>query len=235
MIILAIDTTSPYCGVALFRGNTCLGEININGGNTHSVVLMPAIDTLLKGANIKITDIDLFAVTAGPGSFTGVRIGVSTVKGLAMGMNKPVICLSTLRCIAENLSGFSGILCPVMDARRGQFYNALFTCEDGRIERITEDRLIEGDKLDKELKNLGRVVYLTGDGYTLAHKILTYEKVKDTPNLLIAPNAASVARVGLEEYINNPSNAKSDLEASPIYLRASQAERERKERLEGKA
>ncbi len=235
MIILAIDTTSPYCGVALFDGNNCLGEININGGNTHSVVLMPAIDTLLKGANIKITDIDLFAVTAGPGSFTGVRIGVSTVKGLAMGMNKPVMCPSTLRCLAENLNGINGILCPVMDARRGQFYNALFTCNDGKIERLTEDRLIEGDKLDKELKKLGRIVYLVGDGYNLARKTLTYEKIKDTPNLLIAPNAVSVARVGLEEYVNNPSSAKNDLEAAPVYLRASQAERERKERLEGKA
>lgn len=230
MIILAIDTTSPFCGVSLLRDNTCLGEININGGNTHSVVLMPAIDTLLKGADVKLTDVDLFAVTAGPGSFTGVRIGVSTVKGLAMGMNKPVICLSTLRCLAENLSCFSGILCPVMDARRGQFYNALFSCQNGKIERITEDRLIEANLLDRELKRLGRIVYLVGDGYGLAKRTLKYDKIKDTPIALKNPLALSVAMVGKEEYSLHPESAKTDSEAAPVYLRASQAERELKER-----
>lgn len=234
MIILAVDTTSPYCCVALKKDNTTLGAININGGNTHSVVLMPIIDTLLKGANLTIADIDLFAVTAGPGSFTGVRIGVSTIKGLALGLNKPVVCLSTLRCLAENFKDFSGIICPVMDARRGQFYNALFLSKDGKIERLTEDRLIGYSELDKELKKIGRITYLVGDGYHIAQKILTYDKIKVSPPLLFAPNAESVATVGIEEYIKDSSIAKSDIEAAPVYLRASQAERERKERLENK-
>ena len=230
MITLSVDTTSPYCSVAVTKDSRPLASTALNSGNNHSVVLMPVIDGLLKSCNLTVSDIDLFAVTAGPGSFTGVRIGVSTVKGLAMGQGKPVMCLSTLDCLANNLQGVDGIICPVMDARRNQFYNALFSSKNGEITRLTEDRLIEADKLDVELKRLGRIVYLVGDGYALAKKLLKYEKIKETPPLLISPNAVSVGTVAEIKYKEEPQSAKNDTEAAPVYLRASQAERERNER-----
>ena len=126
MLIIALDSTAVVASVALCRDDTPIAIFHVKNGNTHSETLLPMVESVLKCAGYTVDDVDLFACSVGPGSFTGVRIGVSTVKGLAFGKNKPCVAVSTLEALAENLVPQSGILCPVMNARRGQVYNALF-------------------------------------------------------------------------------------------------------------
>ena len=126
MLILAIDSTATVGSVALLRDSTILCEYTVNAGNTHSITLLPMIEHMLKVADIKLSDIDLFAASVGPGSFTGVRIGTATIKGLAHPLSKPCVGVSTLEALAYNLKGLGGIICPCMNARRSQVYTALF-------------------------------------------------------------------------------------------------------------
>ena len=180
------------------------------------------VEAVLNTARITAGDIDLFACSAGPGSFTGVRIGAAAIKGLAFGQNKPCVGVSTLEALAGNLEGIAedAIVCPVMDARRGQVYNALFR----RGERLTEDRPIALTDLAEELKALGGPVYLVGDGYALAAKALADRPLRETPELLRYQNAASVAQAALRKYRREPGDYP-DSQLLPIYLRPSQAER----------
>ena len=179
-------------------------------------------------ASWKVSDIDLFAVSEGPGSFTGVRIGVSFVKGLAFG-GKTCVGVSTLEALAYNMLGFKGIISPVMDARRGQFYNALFESDGKTLIRLSEDRAISAEELEKDLeKYADKPIYLCGDGYEIARKMLKNENIEETPEALLKQNAYSVAMVALEEYKNGRFTDDSAL--SPTYLRVPQAERERLER-----
>ena len=181
---------------------------------------------------LSFSDIELFAVSAGPGSFTGVRIGTATVKGLAFGRDVPCVCVSTLDELAENLSGLPGILVPVMDARREQVYNAIYRCDGGKPERLTEDRAISIYELAEELRQYeGEGIYLSGDGYGIAKRKLSEYGIKteDTPPLLISENAYSVARVALRKY--EKGEYTLDRGTLPTYLRVPQAERERQERL----
>ena len=174
----------------------------------------------------------MLACSAGPGSFTGVRIGVSTVKGLGFDSDIPCIGVSTLEALAYNLIGFDGILCPVMNARRNQVYNALFECRNGVLTRLCDDRAIALTELDDELVARGESpVYLVGDGYDLAHTRLTKSTslLRKTPVVLRVQNAYSVAQVALRLYREGVRT--TDAELSPVYLRPSQAERERMERL----
>ena len=175
-----------------------------------------------------IDDIDLLAVTAGPGSFTGVRIGVSLVKGIAFTKNIPCISVSTLDELMMNISPLVGILSPVMDARRGQVYNALFRSDGKTVTRLTEDRAISIDELAKELSSFtDENIYLSGDGYSVSEKRLSELGIKlsETPRLLINENAYSCALLALEKY--RRGEILSDTEISPTYLRLPQAERER--------
>ena len=186
------------------------------------------IETVLRHAHLSVSDVDLFACTEGPGSFTGVRIGCATIKGLAFDRQKPCIGVSTLEALAENLQGLDGLLCPVMNARRGQVYNALFRFENGAIQRLCPDRAIALTELDKELAG-ETTVRLCGDGYKLAVSALTQASLTPTPPFLIPQNAGSVARCALRAYQTGKSGTDSSLK--PTYLRLPQAERERKERL----
>lgn len=132
MLILAMDSTAVAASVALLTDGAPLAAFHLDNGNTHSETLLPMVESVLRCTGKTVDDIDLFAVSAGPGSFTGVRIGVATVKGLAFGKGKPCVGVSTLEALAENLVPTGGLLCPVMNARRGQVYNALFRVETGR-------------------------------------------------------------------------------------------------------
>ena len=149
--ILALDSTADVSSVAVCEGEKLLSEITINTGNTHSQTLLPSVEMALKLAELSVDDVDLFTCSVGPGSFTGVRIGVATVKGLAFGKDKPCVPVSTLDALAYNLRGYNGIICPVMNARRMQVYNALFRCENGILTRLCDDRAISIAELEAEL------------------------------------------------------------------------------------
>ena len=174
-------------------------------------------------------DVDLFACAKGPGSFTGVRIGAATVKGLAFGKDKPSLGVSTLEALAYNLRGFSGILCPVMNARRSQVYNALFRAENGKLQRLCPDRAISLSELSEELAAYGDTpVYLSGDGYDMTRAALTDCNLQETPEELIYQSGYSVAMCALAAY--EAGDRTTDAELVPTYLRLPQAERERLEK-----
>ena len=231
MLILALDTASPYCSVSILDNRDVLAFKTLDEGLTHSESLLPLIDKLLKKADISVGQIDMFALSSCPGSFTGVRIGVSAVKGLAFGSGRPCVGVSTLEALAENAIDLDGIICPVMDARRNQFYNALFRSVNHNVLRLCDDRTISYEELDAELESLQEKVYLVGDGYALAHRILRYDKICITPDECIRENAISVGRVAFRKYNSSADKqAFSDFALMPGYLRQSQAEREANER-----
>ena len=231
MKILAFDGTAKVATVAVSEDEKILGLYTVDNGLTQSELLLPMAENLLKSLKLGFNDIDLFATSVGPGSFTGVRIGVSLVKGLAFGRNIPCVGVSTLEALAENLVGLNGIILPCMDARRGQVYSATFRGNGNELVRITDDRAIALSDLAAELEKYeDECVYICGDGYSVAKKALSSYKINlcETPELLILESAASVARVAKRKYENG--EAQNDIELSPIYLRMPQAERERLER-----
>ena len=231
MIILSLDSTAIVSTVAICKDEKLLAQFTINNGNTHSETLLPMIEASLKVLKLTVDDIDLFACSAGPGSFTGVRIGAATVKGLAFNKNKPCAPVSSLDALAHNMLYANGIICPVMNARRNQLYNALFLCENGKITRLCDDRLISVYDLEEELKKYtDNKIYLCGDGYDIAKNAFTKVNTEDTPIIHQYQSAYSVALCAIEA--TKQELLTTDIELSPIYLRASQAERERLERLE---
>ncbi|MGM9647818.1 MAG: tRNA (adenosine(37)-N6)-threonylcarbamoyltransferase complex dimerization subunit type 1 TsaB [Eubacteriales bacterium] len=230
MKILAIESSALTASVAICEDNRPIAEMTLQTGNTHSDTLLPMVEQLLTHAGMSVQEIDLFAVPVGPGSFTGIRIGVSLIKGLAFDSKKPCVGTSSLEGMAYNLAGFEGILCPVMDARRNQLYNALFRFTDGKLIRLTEDRLIPATKLAAELAAYGGSVILTGEGSDILQKASadTVPYVIPSP-LMATQNAVGVAQLAFRMYREGKS--VSDCELLPVYLRPSQAERERNERL----
>lgn len=235
MITLAFDSTAKVASVAVTDGERLLAQYNIDNGLTQSELLLPMAEDMLKALKMSFSDIELLACAVGPGSFTGVRIGTALVKGIAFGRNIPCVSVSTLEELAENLSLLDGVIVPVMDARRDQVYTAIFISDGGTVERISEDKALSVSALAEELRKYeGRKIYLSGDGYTVARSALLKEGIKteNTPPLLIAENAYSVARVAARKYAAGLFS--TDLELNPTYLRLPQAERERRERAEVK-
>ena len=230
MKILAFDTSAKTASVAVCDGGNILGVSNIDNGLTQSELVLPMAEALLSQLKMSFADVERYAVTVGPGSFTGVRIGVSTVKGLAFGRDIPCAPVSTLEALAENAAGLTGLIVPCMDARRGQFYTATFSATAEGISRMTPDRAISAEELAEELRSYEGDIYVTGDGYDVAHKLLTSLGVKlaVTPYLLRSQNAVSIARVA--EKMHAQGLCVSERELAPTYLRLPQAERERLER-----
>lgn len=229
MKILALDTTAEVCTAAICENTKLIAEMTVNTGNTHSQTLLPLIEQILKISETSLDEIDCFSCSTGPGSFTGVRIGVATVKGIAYGKNKPCVSVSTLEALAYNLIGYEGIICPVMNARRNQVYNALFECKNGNLTRLCDDRALSIEELDEELSSSEQMVYLVGDGYSITERGFNKTKIGFVPERMRVQSAYSVACCALEKY--NLGQTLTDGELVPIYLRPSQAERERNERL----
>lgn len=230
MKILALDSTATTATAALCADEALIGLYTLNSGNTQSETLLPMIESLLRVSGWQVSDIDMFACAQGPGSFTGVRIGAATIKGLAFDSGKPCIGVSTLEALAYNLSDRRGLVCPVMNARRGQVYNALFSSDGTTLRRICPDRAISLDELAVELATAHEPIFLTGDGYDIAKKAPeNNEKLQATPVLLQNQNAYSVAQLALQEF--RAGKHTTDFELTPSYLRLPQAERERNERL----
>ncbi len=232
MKILSLDASATSASVCVYDNmdNKIIGEFFINTKLTHSQTLVPMIDALLNSTKLELSDIDYFAVNTGPGSFTGIRIGVSVVKGMAMALNKPCVSVSTLESMAFNFIDSEDIVvCACMDARRNQVYNALFNVIDGKIERLCEDRAISVEDLFVELPTLDKTVILVGDGAQLC-----YSQKSENNNIKLAgvscryQSASSVALCAEKSIQNNDVlNAASLM---PTYLRPSQAERERLEK-----
>lgn len=230
MKILAIESSALTASVAVCEDNLPIAAMTLQTGHTHSDTLLPMVEQLLAHAGWTVQNIDLFAVPVGPGSFTGIRIGVSLIKGLAFDSGKPCVGVSSLEGMAYNLSGFDGILCPVMDARRNQLYNALFRWNGDKLVRLTEDRLIPAVDLAAELQTYGERVILTGEGSGILQKASSAEIKFTIPSPLMATqNAVGVAQLALSEY--RSGEFVGDGELLPVYLRPSQAERERNERI----
>ena len=224
MLILAFETTAKAGSVALHDGEKLLGESYCNTGLTHSQTLMVMAEDLLKSCGVTPQDVTAVAVAAGPGSFTGVRIGVAAAKGFSWGAELPCYGVSTLEAMARQLGVYSGYVLPVMDARRAQVYNAVFYAKEGVLERRCEDRAIALSDLAEELKNITEPIFLVGDG-----SVLCYNTLREQLSSLVLPpehrmrqRAAGVALAALQ----NPDNGDAN-SLTPNYLRLSQAERER--------
>lgn len=224
--MFACDSTAKTASVALCEDNVLLAEFTQNCGNTHSETLLPMTEVLLNSMKTDISEIDIFAVAEGPGSFTGVRIGAATVKGLAHRRNAPCIGVSTLEALATNLAfGEDKIIVPVMDARRGQFYTAFFSYKGGKLERLSDDCALGFDEFVSKLVGFGKRVYLCGDGYASGRKLLGDELSYETPEKLRYQSAFSVAQIAYEKYLAGDRTTSNELR--PTYLRLPQAERDR--------
>lgn len=232
MKILAVDTSAKVAAAAIADESGILAESSINTGMavrlTHSQALMPMIEDMLRNTNLSIGDIDGFAVSTGPGSFTGLRIGIGAIKGLAYGAKKPCAGVSTLHALAQNLCGMEGLVCAAMDARAGQVYTALFEGTANTITRLTDDMAITIEELSEKLAGCKKNVFFVGDGAELC-----YNKLKESlPNLYLAAEglrfqrASSVAVIAIEHFL--AGNTVSAAALSPVYLRIPQAERELK-------
>ncbi|MBO5287059.1 MAG: tRNA (adenosine(37)-N6)-threonylcarbamoyltransferase complex dimerization subunit type 1 TsaB [Clostridia bacterium] len=225
MKILAIDSTASTSTVAVLENERLLSLYSANISNTHSETLLPMVKSVLETLKLKPEDIDAYAVSEGPGSFTGVRIGVATVKGLAFAREKICVGVSTIEALCENMEGFDGIICPIMNARRGQVYTGAF--DQGK--RILDDCCMMLDELIPILEGYGRPIYFVGDGYCLIEK-MENESFMHTPQMLRYQNAYSVGKVAYRKIQNGEYTTDEALRVE--YLRKPQAERERDERLE---
>lgn len=227
MLILAFESSAKAASAALVRDGRLLAQSTQVSALTHSRTLLPMAEDLLKNCDLRIQDVDVFAVAHGPGSFTGIRIGVSTVKGLAWAAEKPCVGVSTLEALAWHGLAAGGTVCPVMDARRSQVYNALFEIRDGRPVRLTDDRAISLEDLKAELSARPDPVLLLGDGAALTASFLSAAHLpfRLAPDNLVWQDGWGVAMAAQDKPLIGGE------ELLPVYLRLSQAERERQERL----
>ncbi len=231
MKILAIECSATPASVAVLDGQKLLANAFVNVKLTHSQTLMPMIENTLKAAKLNINDIEGFAISNGPGSFTGVRIGISAVKGLAAPKKLPCVPVSTLFAMAQNYSDTDCIVCAVMDARCNQFYNAIFDIQNGNITRLSDDRALLCDELLEEIKNLSqssnKCVIIVGDGAEIFYKAAKELKnVKKAHPSREFQNAIGVGYSALMDFENGEVLSPNEL--LPFYLRLPQAERELK-------
>ncbi len=230
MRILALETAAKAVSAAVTEDGKVLSSAFQDTGLTHSRTLMPLVELLLCNTDMTAADLDVIAVSAGPGSFTGVRIGVSAAKGLAWAADKPCTAVSTLAALARNVAFMDGLVVCAMDARRQQVYNALFEAKDGALTRLTEDRAIALADLAEELRGDPRPKTVLGDGGRMSYDFLTAAGIscRLAPAHLVKENAVSVA-LEAEELAKNGVLVSAQ-ELAPVYLRPPQAERLRREK-----
>ena len=229
MKILAVDCSAGPASCAVVQDGQVIASSYINVKLTHSQTLLSMIKQILESAMISLKDIDSFAINYGPGSFTGIRIGISAIKGLAAPNNKPCFEVSTLESIAENFRAFDCTICAVMDARCNQVYNAIFKIQNGEITRITEDRAVLVSEVEKEMEETEGKIFIAGDGAKLFEAFAEGKKqVAIAKEPLRFQNAVGTALVA--ERLCKSSKGISHIELKPLYLRLPQAERELKEK-----
>ncbi len=231
-MILGIDSSAITASCAVCDGDKIVAEQFLNTAHTHSETLLPMVRDMLRGAGLALSDMESVAVTTGPGSFTGLRIGISCVKGMCAGAGISCISVSTLEAIAQNFRELDGVVCACMDARRKQVYNALFKSENGIITRLCEDRAISLEELFAEVSRIKEKLYLAGDGAGLAYREfgeLGENPAQLAPPLLRYQRGSGVCFAAAEKPRILPDALM------PSYLRIPQAERERNEKNSGTA
>ena len=234
MYVFACEASSSTASVALLDGERLLGEFSVNAGNTHTENLLPMTDALLGAASLKPDDVGLFVLSAGPGSFTGVRIAASFLKGLAFGRSVPSVAVSTLEALAFNARGLADIALPCLDARRGQIYSAIFDISGAYPERITPDLALPAEEMIEKARasvESGKKIVVPGDGSHILFDLLSREGFNpvQVPERLKYQSAASAAALGLRFYREGKYTDAASLK--PVYLRIPQAERDRLKKL----
>lgn len=232
MLMLGFESSAKAASAAVCGENGLIAQYYQNSGLTHSRTLLPMAEDMLKNLDMTLADVDVIAVAHGPGSFTGVRIGVSVVKGLAWASEKPVVGVSTLEAMAWNglSAGEGALICCAMDARRGQLYNALFEIRGGKPVRLCDDRAIDAGELASDLKNFKKKAFVIGDGAALCYNALEKAGLAGvlSPEPLRFQSAYGVCMAAMDKI---PGSVH---ELLPVYLRLSQAERERQARIKNK-
>lgn len=235
MKILALDSSGLVASVAVVEDDNLLAEYTVNYKKTHSQTLLPMLDEIAKMIELDLETIDAIAVSAGPGSFTGLRIGSATAKGLGLALKKPLIAVPTVDALAYNLYDANGIICPMMDARRKQVYTGLYRFSNHKLETISEQKAISVEELIEELNVQKEPVTFLGDGVSVYQEIL---KEKMEVPYTFAPVHMNKQRAGavavLAQRYYKEGNIQKAAQHQPEYLRVSQAERERAEREAGK-
>ena len=225
MLILSIDSSTPVAGIAVSDGMQLLGEITLNTKNTHSEKLMPLVKHLLDELALSVNDLDAIAVTQGPGSFTGLRIGMATAKGLAQGAGKKLIAVPTLDCLAQNLLHYPGIICPIMNAQKKQVYTAIYRSGRDKLERLSDYQAIAVEQLAAQLKELQEDVWFVGDGVAAFADVfqeLLGDACRFADGHNILPRAGALAMLAAERASEEQFD---DLyQAELIYIRKSEAE-----------
>lgn len=232
MRILAFETSAKAGSAALLEDGRLLGEYYLNCGMTHSRTLLKLAEELLAACGLAPAQVDAVACAAGPGSFTGVRIGVAAAKGFAWGAEKPCVGVSTLEAMAHQAQSFEGVICCAMDARRAQVYHAMFSCRGGTLTRLSEDCAISLEELAKRLKKIESPKIMVGDGAQLCYNTLSTV----CPGCVCAPEHMTMQRAsGVALAAEQLLQAGGDFSGAalvPNYLRLSQAERERAQQLQ---
>ncbi len=231
MKILALDSSGLVASVAVTEDDNLLGEYTINYKKTHSQTLLPMLDEVAKMIELDLKTVDAIAVSAGPGSFTGLRIGSATAKGLALALDKKIVSVPTVDALAYNIWNCTDVICPLMDARRQQTYTGLYTFEDGRMQTLLPQCVVQIEEIINKVNDMGKSVVFLGDGVPVfADFIAQHCKVpyQYAPAHCNKQRAASVAALGAILY--GEGKAEPAAEHKPDYLRLSQAERERQEK-----
>lgn len=232
MKILSLDSSTSSATCAIIEDGKMLGEVTFNYKKQHSVLLMSMIDSLLSNLELTVNDLDGFAVSSGPGSFTGLRIGIATIKGLSQGSGKPFIGVSSLDALAFNMAYTSGIVCPIIDALRGNVYTALYRFEGTNFNKLTENLILPLDELIELLKGKNETVCFIGDASTIYREEIQkkFDHSMFAPAHLNVVKASSLGELGLNMLEHGE---KSDLLSfAPSYMRKSQAEREYDRKME---
>lgn len=231
MKLIAIDSSGLVASVAIVTEASMLAEYTVNYKKTHSQTLLPMLSEIVKMVEIDMSDVDAIAVAAGPGSFTGLRIGSATAKGLGLALDKPIISVPTLEALAFNLFGTDRLICPMMDARRNQVYSGLYEFQGNELKILKHQSAVSVDDIIQEINSLGREIIFVGDGTAVYSNIIEDGiKVNYTfaPVHLNLQRAGAIGALGITYYKNCKFENAS--EHAPVYLRLSQAEREWAER-----
>ncbi len=229
-MILAIDSSSLVASVALVDENTVIAEYTINLKKTHSQTLLPMIDEIFKMTGIDKKSLSAIAVAQGPGSFTGLRIGAATAKGLALALDIPIVGVSTIEMMAYNFNHCNKLICPIMDARRNQVYTGIYECAEDALKQVEKDAALSIEELIDKIRSIGKEVIFIGDGIPVFQELIDKElEVKHcyAKQHLNRQQSSALAVLGLKKLAEGKAVVSDNF--APVYMRMSQAERERLE------
>ena len=236
MKILGLDSSGIVASVAIVEDDVLIAEYTVNYKKTHSQTLLPMLDEIAKMTELDMNSIVAIAVAAGPGSFTGLRIGSATAKGLGLALKKPLIAIPTVEGLAYNLYDISGLICPIMDARRKQVYTGIYRFTDHQLKVVEDQMAVPMETVIEKLNQYGEAVTFLGDGVSVFHELIAEKMTVPysfAPAHVNKQRAAAVAALG--EIYYRQGKTETAMEHVPDYLRVSQAERERAEREAAKA